>query len=55
MYPFTGYKNILNMVFNEITKKEQSHVLDIGFGTGVVALKLYENGHQIDGLDFLQI
>ena len=27
-------------------------VLDIGFGTGILTSKLYENGHQIDGLDF---
>ncbi len=27
-------------------------VLDIGFGTGVLTHKLYENGHQVDGIDF---
>ena len=52
LYPFAGYKEILNTIFNEVMQKEQSMVLDIGFGTGVLTHKLYENGHQIDGIDF---
>lgn len=52
VYPFAGYRKILNSIFNEVMKNEKSRVLDIGFGTGVLASKLYENGHQIDGLDF---
>ncbi|MGC5325451.1 class I SAM-dependent DNA methyltransferase [Brevibacillus sp. SYSU BS000544] len=52
LYPFAGYKKILNTIFNEVMQKEHSRVLDIGFGTGVLTSKLYENGHQIDGLDF---
>lgn len=52
LYPFAGYKEILNTIFNEVMQKEQSKVLDIGFGTGVLTSKLYENGHQIDGIDF---
>ena len=51
-YPFAGYKEVLNLIFNEAMQKEQSNVLDIGFGTGVLASKLYENGHHIDGIDF---
>ena len=51
-YPFAGYKQILNSIFNEMMQKAYSNVLDIGFGTGVLTSKLYENGHQIDGLDF---
>ena len=30
----------------------KSTVLDIGFGTGVLTAKLYDNGHFINGLDF---
>lgn len=52
LYPFAGYKKILNTIFNEVMQKKNSRVLDIGFGTGVLTSKLYENGHQIDGLDF---
>lgn len=52
LYPFAGYKNILNTIFNEVMQKETSKVLDIGFGTGVLTSKLYENGHKITGIDF---
>ncbi|MCM3757637.1 class I SAM-dependent methyltransferase [Sporosarcina aquimarina] len=52
LYPFAGYKKILNTIFNEVMQKENSKVLDIGFGTGVLTSKLYANGHQIDGVDF---
>lgn len=52
LYPFAGYKEILNTIFNTVMNKEKADVLDIGFGTGVLTNKLYENGHQIDGLDF---
>lgn len=51
-YPFAGYKEILNTIYNEIRERENSEVLDIGFGTGILASQLYENGHQIDGIDF---
>jgi putative AdoMet-dependent methyltransferase len=52
IYPFAGYKKILNTIFNEVMQNKQSNVLDIGFGTGVLTTKLYEHGHHIDGLDF---
>lgn len=51
-YPFAGYKKVLNTIFNEVMSKENSDVLDIGFGTAVLTSKLYANGHQIDGVDF---
>ena len=52
LYPFAGYKEILNTIYNIVMEKEHSYVLDIGFGTGVLTTKLYEGGHQIDGIDF---
>lgn len=51
-YPFAGYKAILNTIFNEVMAIPKSTVLDIGFGTGVLTAKLYDNGHFINGLDF---
>jgi len=51
-YPFTGYKEILNTIYNEVMIQQKARVLDIGFGTGVLTTKLYENGHLIDGVDF---
>ncbi|WP_404406321.1 class I SAM-dependent methyltransferase [Jeotgalibacillus malaysiensis] len=52
LYPFAGYKEILNTIFNTVMNQENAEVLDIGFGTGVLTNKLYENGHLIDGIDF---
>lgn len=59
-YPFAGYKNVLNMIYNEIrgAKTEKGDlsklpkVLDIGFGTGVLTEKLYNDGYDITGVDF---
>ncbi|GAB3071356.1 class I SAM-dependent methyltransferase [Salinicoccus sesuvii] len=51
-YPFAGYKEIMNMIFQEIMKKEHAKILDIGIGTGVLSTRLYEHGHDIDGIDF---
>lgn len=52
LYPFAGYKQILSAIFNEVMQEKQARVLDIGFGTGVLTNKLYENNYHIDGLDF---
>ncbi|MEW9501147.1 class I SAM-dependent methyltransferase [Jeotgalibacillus marinus] len=52
LYPFAGYKTILNTIFNEVMQKKKSTVLDIGFGTGILTTKLYEHGHRLDGVDF---
>jgi len=35
--------------------KESAKVLDIGFGTGTLTTKLYENGCEVYGQDFSQI
>lgn len=51
-YPFAGYKQILNTIFNEIMQTPQSDVLDIGFGTAILTSRLYNEGHHIDGIDF---
>lgn len=51
-YPFAGYKEILNTIFNEVMQNSSGTVLDIGFGTGVLTAKLYEKGYEIHGFDF---
>lgn len=53
-YPFAGYKNVLNTIFNEIMSVEYATVLDIGFGTGVLTNRLYQCGCEIYGQDFSQ-
>jgi len=51
-YPFAGYKNVLNYVYNKVKIKDVANVLDIGFGTGILTTQLYNNGYSITGIDF---
>ncbi len=51
-YPFAGYREILNEIYHKIQAGGKKTVLDIGFGTGTLAAKLYEQGHTIWGQDF---
>lgn len=51
-YPFAGYKAILNTIYNRVLNASARTVLDIGFGTGTLTSKLYENGCVIYGQDF---
>lgn len=52
IYPFAGYKKLLNKIYNEVLNTSAKNVLDIGFGTGTLIKKLYENGYNIYGQDF---
>lgn len=51
-YPFAGYKEILARIYQIVLAKGKSTVLDIGFGTGMLTQKLYEQGCEIWGQDF---
>ena len=51
-YPFAGYKDVLGTIYKSIMEKPNAVVLDIGFGTGTLTTKLYENGCNIYGQDF---
>ena len=51
-YPFAGYKEVLGKIFRTIMEKPGASVLDIGFGTGTLTTKLYENGCDVWGQDF---
>ena len=51
-YPFAGYRAVLGTIFQTILKKPKAVVLDVGFGTGTLTAKLYENGCTIYGQDF---
>ena len=51
-YPFAGYQKVLGFIFQTIMKTENAIVLDIGFGTGTLTTKLYEQGCSIYGQDF---
>ena len=51
-YPFAGYRAVLGSIFQTVMQKPGAAVLDIGFGTGTLTAKLYENGCTIFGQDF---
>ena len=51
-YPFAGYKKVLGRIFQIVMEKENAAVLDVGFGTGMLTAKLYENGCTIYGQDY---
>ena len=51
-YPFAGYKKILNEIYNCVLKNSSKNILDIGFGTGTLTTKLYEQGYNMCGQDF---
>ena len=51
-YPFAGYKGVLARIYQFVMTKEKAKVLDIGFGTGTLTQKLYEQGCEIWGQDF---
>ncbi len=51
-YPFAGYRAILNEIYNRVLLAPGRNVLDIGFGTGTLTTKLYEQGCCIFGQDF---
>ena len=51
-YPFAGYRAILNTIYNRVLTSRAKTVLDIGFGTGTLAARLYSHGCTIFGQDF---
>lgn len=51
-YPFAGYKEVLNTIYDKIKSADGKTVLDIGFGTGVLTKRLYDEEIKIYGIDF---
>lgn len=51
-YPFAGYREILNRIYQRVLEKDGAAVLDIGFGTAFLTSRLYEKGCDIWGQDF---
>jgi len=50
-YPFAAYEEVLNTIYNKV-HKHKGVILDIGFGTGTLTRRLYDNGNKIYGIDF---
>ena len=51
-YPFAGYRKILGSIFRTVLEVPNAAVLDIGFGTGTLTVRLYKRGCSIYGQDF---
>ena len=51
-YPFVGYNEIVNKIYDIVISKSNATILDIGFGTGTLTQKLYQYGCDIYGQDF---
>ena len=51
-YPFDGYYEVLEFVYDKIQSKKKARILDIGIGTGVLTQRLYKDGAVIYGVDF---
>ena len=51
-YPFAGYEKTLNIIYRIIRSGKGTRVLDVGFGTGVLSKRLYDEGYCISGIDF---
>ena len=41
-YTFAGYKLTLNKIYNELLDLYSKNILDIGFSTETITIKLYE-------------
>lgn len=51
-YPFAGYRAALGRIYSEILSNRCHDILDVGFGTGTLACRLYEQGCAVSGQDF---
>lgn len=51
-YPFAGYRAMMNALYQRVLAQSGRDVLDIGFGTGVLTSRLYEQDCRIYGQDF---
>lgn len=51
-YPFAGYQDVINLVYHMAGHHPSSTILDVGFGTGTLTKRLYDDGHSIYGIDF---
>lgn len=51
-YPFAGYRAMMNALYQRVLAQSGHNVLDIGFGTGILTSRFYEQGCRIYGQDF---
>lgn len=51
-YPFAGYTELHDQIFDIVHAREGVSVLDLGCGTGKLAARLLEAGHPVTAVDF---
>ena len=51
-YPFYGYGKIQEFIYQKASKGINTKILEMGIGTGLMTIKLYEDGYNITGVDF---
>lgn len=51
-YPFAGYSELQQQIFDIVHAREEVSVLDLGCGTGKLAGRLLEAGHPVTAVDF---
>lgn len=51
-YPFAGYREVLSGIYTAIREQGTPPVLDIGFGTGTLTRRLYDDGCDVCGVDY---
>ena len=51
-YPFYGYGEIQEFIYQNVSKRSNTKILEMGIGTGLMTKKLYEDGYDITGVDF---
>lgn len=51
-YPFAGYDELMDHIYSRIKAGPGMRVLDMGFGTGTLIKRLYDEGYTISGVDF---
>lgn len=51
-YPFAGYGQLMEQLFQLVHSREGVSVLELGCGTGLLAKRLTEAGHPVTAVDF---
>ena len=51
-YPFAGYDEVLETIFQAASAFPGKKLLDAGFGTVALTLRFYEAGYEVSGMDF---
>ena len=51
-YPFAGYTELQQQIFDIVHAREGVTALDLGCGTGKLAARLLEAGHPVTAVDF---